>query len=83
MNLRNFLLFVIFRLENSHVGQVAVEVVEVQPVAQHEFVGYDEAGIVRCDIAFSAGRLIQQAAYFKGGGLSCLQYLLISSIMST
>ena len=51
-----------FRLQNSHIRQIAVTLVEIQPIAYDKFIGYLVAYVISVNRRFPAGRLVKQGA---------------------
>ena len=62
-----------FRLQNSHIRQIAVTLVEIQPIAYDKFIGYLVAYVISVNRRFPAGRLVKQ-----GAKLNALQPLSLS-----
>ena len=64
-----------FRLQHADIGKIAVEVIVVQTIADHELVGNLKAGPVGRDIGQPALRLVEQRADLERGGLTELKHL--------
>src|SRR5581483_203942 len=59
-----------FGLEDADVGEVAVELVKVQTVADDEFVGNIKADVIEFDFDFTTPSFVQKGANFEAGGVA-------------